>query len=619
MKFAQAVNCLEEKDIMNFLSISHILFQNIYYSVPDYQRDYEWTNAQNSTLIEDVFSILEDPANTSDHFFGALVTVPYDKNNATNASINFADYNISDQQIKHVVDGQQRLTSFSVLLNVLKGIIESDSSVSDVTKTFYTQHQLHNFLFGRNTSISSPTLCAPRLILNGNTGNCYNHLLNNRYSDGLKVYRGAKRLLTAYKTYKDEIIRKRDDLVDNKTFPSNEAFYAKLFDIITNRLTFVEIDCNAASDAFQVFDSLNGKGLDLTAADRIKNIFISWAPVGQGAQKWDALVSAVGEDFLSGFFVSLFFYTSGKRISKNKLPDEFRRAYQASATNNFLYFYNDLLKQADLYSKLRTMTTSNAIVNEILKDFRALKVEQVYVLLFATMRQYGLQVLSDSSYLDFIQTLLTLIVRMQVCDKSMNKLDHLFSHCIDAMKNQSAALTVIIDRLKDYIRNNVPDNLFVTAFEGFSPNDNKVSDVYLRHIETYLRRKAGRRDSLSRDLTVEHIIPQKLPDISGWYSPLGLPPRAILDSFRDTVVESIGNKLLLFADDNTSASNNLYQEKVAIYNNGCNGQTQGTPVNTFELVKLLLQKYPNRFNHDEVEKRAKELAQYAKEIWKIEI
>ncbi len=33
------------------------------------------TNAQNSTLIEDVFSILEDPANTSDHFFGALVTV----------------------------------------------------------------------------------------------------------------------------------------------------------------------------------------------------------------------------------------------------------------------------------------------------------------------------------------------------------------------------------------------------------------------------------------------------------------------------------------------------------------------------------------------------------------
>lgn len=120
-------------------------------------------------------------------------------------------------------------------------------------------------------------------------------------------------------------------------------------------------------------------------------------------------------------------------------------------------------------------------------------------------------------------------------------------------------------------------------------------------------------------MTVEHIIPQKLPDISGWYSPLGLPPRAILDSFRDTVVESIGNKLLLFADDNTSASNNLYQEKVAIYNNGCNGQTQGTPVNTFELVKLLLQKYPNRFNHDEVEKRAKELAQYAKEIWKIEI
>jgi conserved hypothetical protein len=602
---------------MNFLNINYILSQNVYYSVPDYQRDYEWTNAQNSTLIEDVFSVMEDSTNTSDHFFGALVTVPYDINNAINSSIKYFDYNITPNQIKHVVDGQQRLTSFSILLNVLKELVDSDCTIDTATKTFYTQHQLHNFLFGRHTSISSPTLFAPRLFLNGNTGACYNHILDERYSDGNKVYRGAKRLVTAFKTYREEIRKKRDEMVQQKIFPSNIEFYTKLYDIITNRLTFVEIDCNAAADAFQVFDSLNGKGLDLTAADRIKNIFISWAPVGQGAQKWDALVSAVGEDFLSGFFISLFFYTSGKRIPKNKLPDEFRRAYQISATNDFLYFYNDLLRQAELYSTLRTMNTRNAIVNEVLWEFKALKVEQVYVLLFATISQYGINTINNPTYLEFIQTLLTLIIRMQVCDKSMNKLDHLFSQCIDAMKNQSAALTVTIDKLKDYIRNNVPDNLFITAFEGFSPSDNKVSAVYLRRIETYLRQQSGRRDPLSRDLTVEHIIPQKLPDISQWYQPLSLPPREILDSFTESIVENIGNKLLLFPDDNTSASNNLYQEKVDVYNNGCNGQTQGTPVITFELVKRLLETYPSQFNHEEVQKRAKELAKIAKEIWKI--
>ena len=54
---------------MQFLSINHILYQPYYYSVPDYQRDYEWTNAQNSTLIEDIFTVLENPTNNSDHFF----------------------------------------------------------------------------------------------------------------------------------------------------------------------------------------------------------------------------------------------------------------------------------------------------------------------------------------------------------------------------------------------------------------------------------------------------------------------------------------------------------------------------------------------------------------------
>ena len=299
------------------------------------------------------------------------------------------------------------------------------------------------------------------------------------------------------------------------------------------------------------------------------------------------------------------------------MPDEFRKAYQASATNNFLYFYNDILTLADLYSNLRTMKTSNAIVNDVLKDFKSLKVEQVYVLLFATVRTYGAAIIESPIYLEFIKTLLTLIVRMQVCDKSMNKLDHLFSQCIDSMKNRSEGLTFTIDKLKEYIRNNAPDNLFVTAFEGFSPSDSKVSEVYLRHIENHLRKQVGRRESLSRDLTVEHIIPQKLTDIATWYAPMEIPPREILDSFTESVVENIGNKLLLYADDNTSASNKFYQEKVNVYNNGKNGQTQGTPIKTFELVKKLLQEYPDNFNHLEVQKRAKELAKIAKEIWKI--
>ena len=56
-------------------------------------------------------------------------------------------------------------------------------------------------------------------------------------------------------------------------------------------------------------------------------------------------------------------------------------------------------------------------------------------------------------------------------------------------------------------------------------------------------------------------------------------------------------------------------KKRNIYQNGKRGQNQGTPVETFQLVKDLLTDYPTVFNHDEVVARAKELAQYAILIW----
>lgn len=107
---------------MDFLRIGKIFAQD-YYAVPDYQRDYEWTNSQNATLIDDVIQLARDSHSTN-HFFGAIVTIPYENGTGINKSIDFNDYGIdAKQNVKHVVDGQQRLTSFSVLIRVLRDLI----------------------------------------------------------------------------------------------------------------------------------------------------------------------------------------------------------------------------------------------------------------------------------------------------------------------------------------------------------------------------------------------------------------------------------------------------------------------------------------------------------------
>lgn len=595
---------------MNFESITKLCSQD-FYAVPDYQRDYEWTNAQNSTLLDDVFSIIKD--SNSNHFFGAIVTIPYEKSNAVNKSIDLDDYYIDEENIKHVVDGQQRLTSFSVLIKAVYDVLEEDTTVQN---TFKQNHLDILKPLVKGQAYDSNGNPAPRLILNGNTGRCYNkEILGVRQENCNKGFKGAKRLLNAYKLFKLEVEQKRNEFINDGTFSSAENYFKSLINALTKKVTFVEIKCDGSLDAFQVFDSLNGKGLDLTAADRIKNIMMSWSPAGKGAQKWDALVQQIGEEYLASFFVSLFFFNSGKRISKNKLPDEFRNKYKNSALNDFDFFYDDLKTDGTIYGKLRTSKTSATDLDEVLNDFKDLKLDQVYVLLFAVAKHFGEDVFKKKDYLKIAEMLLSLIVRMQVGEKNMNKLDVIFSECIDMMKNQSASLTVICNKLEEKKLHLMPNDQFERDFSEFTSKDTGITEFYLRHLEEQRRvDNTGNRSPVARGLTIEHIIPQTLDDLTKWYGSAPIPDD-VKEDFHDCIVESIGNKMLLYGDDNTSAGNNDYTYKIDVYKNGKRGQNQGTPFGTFQMVKDLLTDYPDVFNHDEVKQRAKDLAKIAIKIW----
>ena len=100
---------------MDFSTIKTI-FANTYYAVPDYQRDYEWKKEENDTLKEDLFMVTENPEEERTHFIGALVTIPYDKSCAINQSIKIADFSIDEAKVRHIVDGQQRLTSLVIFI-----------------------------------------------------------------------------------------------------------------------------------------------------------------------------------------------------------------------------------------------------------------------------------------------------------------------------------------------------------------------------------------------------------------------------------------------------------------------------------------------------------------------
>ena len=597
---------------MDFIRIGK-LFSDEYFAVPDYQRDYEWTNAQIYTLLDDIMTIAMEQS-SENHFFGAIVTIPYKEWNGQSKSIDFNDYNNFDiNKVKHVVDGQQRLTTFSVLIKALMDVILEDEDLDDVSKD-QLKRQLENLLFGGDYNENENP--APRLILNGNTGKCYNKAILNISDEHYNgVYRGAKRIKNTYSLITNEIKTRKQEFISNHLCNNSKDYYITLKNTITNKVTIVEVECDDSFNAFQVFDSLNGKGLDLTAADRIKNIFMSLSPLGKGAQKWTSFESCVGSDYLASFIVSLFFHLKGKRVSKNKLPDEFRGQYKDQANSNFDSFYNELKEAGTIYGDLRKASTGNEKIDYILQDFSALGFEQVYVILFAAAYRYGRDIISSKDYVLFASALQKFIVRLQVCDKSMNKLDALFSKSIDQMRDYKSQLSQVTEEIISEMTSQISDSQFKTDFAAFAPKDRATSEFYLRHIEDYLRRQRGQRTPVERGITVEHIIPQTLDDLSDWYGKESVPDEVAMD-FEEVYIERLGNKMLLYGDDNSSANNNDYQSKLKVYINGKADQTNGTPYETFQMVKDVVDTYKDKFNHDEVNERAKTLAEYAVEIWR---
>lgn len=595
---------------MDFSNLKEV-FASKYYAIPDYQRDYEWGSAQNLTLFDDVVSLIDSSDDTT-HFIGAIVTIPFEADSATNMSIDLSDFEIKSKEVNHIVDGQQRLTSISVLLSALVKVIESDDELDDDLKR-KQEKKLKDILIGSN--YNNDDEYAPKLILNQNTGYYYNNAIlnttNQKYS---KIYRGVKRLQAAYELFVKEIESNKASLISQGVCKNANDFYKKLIDALISKIVLVEIECDRSSNAFQVFDSLNGKGLDLTAADRIKNILLSWSPKGKGARKWDSLVDGIGEEHLTSFFVSLFFATKGKRISKNKLPDEFKKDYKESATQSFDYFFNDISDKGKIYGILREARTDVQDINEMINDINQLKSDQSFVLLFATVMHYGLDALKTSEFSRFIKALTTLIVRMQICDKSTNRLDGIFSDCVNKINTQSASLEIITNTLKDYTNKMISDDEFKLGFARFSTSDSKLAEYYLRKIENYKRQKSNNRSDVQKGLTVEHVIPQTLDDLAKWYGNEKVPEDVEAD-FKNLVIERLGNKALLFGDDNSAASNNDYLSKKKIYIEGKKGQNQGTPAKTFKLIEELLEDYPNKFTHEEVNSRSEKMADIALEIW----
>lgn len=592
---------------MDFIEIGSLLSASRHFIIPDYQREYSWERTQNLTLWTDIEELLNEKK--TKHFLGALVTSPYQKGDTSLAVIRPEQYDLDATEVTHLLDGQQRITSISLLIAAILKTVEEDDKLDEIKASLLSE-SLRSLLFdGDNTDEKDNP--SPRLFLKEESGKYYyREILNVQVSGKTdKRYKSVKNMDKAFKGYCEKIsswntCEDPDDRYDN---------YSRLISAIKNRVQVVDIRCGKNMNEFQVFESLNGKGLNLTAIDRIRSIYLSNAQVAKadGSSKWQAIYSKLECDDkeILHFFTSFFFYREKKRVSKISLPDYFKRMARDNY-QTFTALNADLQDAAARYASLRHATTENKDADEVLEEIKELRQEQIYVPLYAAASVSGFD---SDQFVSFSKKLLNYAVRNAICGKPANALDAEFSKIIEKLKDDTSFEPAI-----EYIeRHSEDDEVFQRQFAKFSTKNSSFARYLLKKLETDRRLEEGDGSRVPKDPSLEHIIPQTI-DYEKWFTDEERPGKAILDSFREDVIDRIGNMALLNQCDNSAASNKDYETKRKIYLEGTSRvKDYGIPANTYVLIQDLVDQYQDSFAQDEVEERSEMLAKRAVNIWSI--
>jgi len=246
----------------------------VVYAIPRYQREYTWSRAQWDALFEDLLD------NELHYFLGSIICINQSHDALTVQSL-------------ELVDGQQRMTTLSLLL---AAIYQSYRTLPNLGME--QQIELYNL---KHKLVLKKKPGQPRLIpqvQNNNQQDYFAVLGQTGILDDVDTVSNAgnRRVLKALRHF----ISRIELYLEHSTDPiaSLQALLEKV-----NTATLVKIEVAGHSDAYTLFESLNNRGVPLTAIDLIKNKLLAVleskdpGSIDKQYNRWKKVIDALGDDY----------------------------------------------------------------------------------------------------------------------------------------------------------------------------------------------------------------------------------------------------------------------------------------------------------------------------------
>lgn len=543
--------------------------------IPIYQRNYSWTAAQCRQLWSDLMRAGRDEKIQA-HFIGSIVYVERGLSSVTS------------QEALLVIDGQQRLTTSTLLIAALAKHFETQG-LGELLEAFS-----HKKL--RNYYLLNPDEEGERhfkLILSETDKDTLLAILQSTPMPA----EASSRITENYALFQELIAANQGEL---------EAICQGLA-----KLVIVDVSLDRAQDNPQlIFESMNSTGLELSQADLIRNyILMGLEPKLQTElykTYWRPMERAFGQAaYMVHFDAFMRHYLTAKT---GEIPNV-REVYVAfkgfarGLKGDTRDLVADIHAYASYYCAMALGTESDAALKQAFHDLRELKVDVAYPFLLDVYHDYKQGRLTSDEVLHIVRLVESYVFRRAICAIPTNSLNKTFAGMSRTLKK---------DR---YLESVQAAFLLLPSYRRFPSDeefqrDAKVRDLYnFRSRGYWLRRleNHGRKERVMvEDYTIEHILPQNEALSKEWQAELGADWQRIQQDWLHT----LGNLTL-------TGYNSEYSDHPFTYKRDQVTDKDGNPVGFAHSplkLNLGLGKV-NQWDEAAIKARANRLAADAAKVW----
>ena len=537
--------------------------------VPIFQRDYSWGTKHCQQLWKDVIRVGSDP-NVKGHFLGSVVYVAAEDNTAT----------ITRWLL---IDGQQRLTTLTLLLIALRDQINQAQGNEDGGDEVSTPEELDDYYL-RNRHGKGDR--RHKLHLRRADNDTLNALL-----DGKEFPEAASERV------KENFIFLRDLVAQADV----QTVYAGI-----KKLVVVDVCLTRGQDDPQmIFESLNSTGVDLTQADLIRNFVLMRLDETYQTQLyeeyWQPIERAFGRRYRTEFdkFVKDFLTLQmrpGTPLKTAEIYHEFRSFFSRTVEKRGVDgILSDLRRFGTYYTAFSLGQEKQPALKEAFARLRSLiEVASPVVLTLYDYHERA-KTLSTDEFVEAIELLESYVFRRSVCDMQTRSLGQIFASLAYRITETQPLLSLKVALYRQGKKRRFPtDAEFREALETRDVYDMRTCFYLLDRLENFSKERID-----TALFTIEHVMPQNEDLRPEWRTMLGDAWQAVQEAW----LHRLGN--LTLTGYNSTYSDRPFAEKKTIA-----GGFSDSPLRLNKFIRE-----QSAWTATTIEQRGKQLAEKALAVW----